>query len=511
MTIADHPWASALGEGVAHHHEKVGRQEIQGTSRASPRNTKFAYVATCCAGQIHQYGTINNLPDNVLLEIFDLYRVVIMKSCNHSWTWYTLVHICQKWRRTILASPKRLDLRLLCTNGTPVRKALDYWPQTLPIIIDYRRVESIHPTPEAEDNIVAALGQADRVSKINVVLTSSLWRKLLAAMQGTFSSLTYLRLESLDSDVTALVSPRDLLGASAPMLREVRLDGLPFTALSRLVLSTDNLVSLRLWRISNSGYISPEAVVVCLSSLAKLELLDIRFNIPIPHPNRPPTASTRAVLPALTQFNFQGVSEYLEDLVARIDVPQLEHAGITFFNQLIFDLPQFSLFARRTNVLRVSTRAKIYPGSDGVLFSLYSPGATGPYESLSLRILSKELDWQVPAITEICNQLSLLSGVGHLDIRVDCLKSGWQDDMEPTEWVELLRPFSAVQMLQVSGEAQVVPHFALALEGVARGMVMSVLPSLHILRFMGSQRPASVKQFIAARRLSGHPVEVHYG
>jgi len=114
-------------------------------------------------------------------------------------------------------------------------------------------------------------------------------------------------------------------------------------------------------------------------------------------------------------------------------------------------------------------------------------------------------------MTGICNQLSLLSGVGHLNIRVDYLKSGWQDDMESAEWVEFLRPFSAVQMLEVSGEAQVIPHFALALEGLARGMVMSVLPSLRMLRFMGSRRSASVKRFIPARQLSGHPIEVHYG
>ncbi|KAH9958069.1 hypothetical protein BC827DRAFT_1269866 [Russula dissimulans] len=462
-----------MSEGVARHHEKVGRQEIR------------------VQGQIHRYGIIDKLPDNVLLEIFDLYRVAITKS--------------------FLASPKRLDLRLLCTNGTPVRKALDYWPQTLPIIIDYpNRVESIHPTPEAEDNIIAALGKADRVSRIYVVVTCSLWQKLLAAMQRAFVSLTYLRLVSLDSDVPPLLSPGELLGGSAPVLREVSLDGIPFAALSRLVLSTDSLVSLRLWRIPNSGNISPEAVVMCLSSLARLELFDIKFNSPIPHPNRPPTASTRVVLPVLTKFNFQGVSEYLEDLVARIDIPHLERADITFFNQLIFDIPQLSLFSHRTKALRLPTRAKMYSCPDDVTFSFNLPGTTDPSESMFLRILCKELDWQVSAMTEICNQLPL-SSVGHLETHVNYRKPGLQDGMEPAQWLELLQPFNAVKTLEVSGAAPVVSLLALALEGVARGTMVNVLPSLRTLSFAGSQKLITVKEFITARQLLGHPVEVHYG
>jgi hypothetical protein len=37
---------------------------------------------------------------------------------------------------------------------------------------------------------------------------------------------------------------------------------------------------------------------------------------------------------ALTHFKFQGVSKYLEDLVARIDVPQLNLLRIYFFSKV---------------------------------------------------------------------------------------------------------------------------------------------------------------------------------
>jgi hypothetical protein len=48
--------------------------------------------------------------------------------------WHTLVHVCRRWRDLVFASPRRLNLRLLCRKDTPVREMLDIWP-ALPIVI----------------------------------------------------------------------------------------------------------------------------------------------------------------------------------------------------------------------------------------------------------------------------------------------------------------------------------------------------------------------------------------
>ena len=48
--------------------------------------------------------------------------------------WHTLVHVCRKWRNIVFGSPRRLDLRLYCTEKTPVRKTLEVWP-LLPIVV----------------------------------------------------------------------------------------------------------------------------------------------------------------------------------------------------------------------------------------------------------------------------------------------------------------------------------------------------------------------------------------
>jgi hypothetical protein len=62
------------------------------------------------------------------------------------WKWHTLVHVCQRWRQIVFASPRRLNLQILCTHGTPVRKNLGIWP-AFPIAIDYYSIEKSGLTP----------------------------------------------------------------------------------------------------------------------------------------------------------------------------------------------------------------------------------------------------------------------------------------------------------------------------------------------------------------------------
>jgi hypothetical protein len=105
------------------------------------------------------------------------------------------------------------------------------------------------------------------------------------------------------------------------------LDSIPFPALPNLLLSATHLVHLTLQRIPHSGYFSPKAIVTSLAVSTNLKSLTIEFESPLSRPNQesrhPPPLNTHTVLPALTHFQFKGVSEYLEDLVAQIDAPFL--------------------------------------------------------------------------------------------------------------------------------------------------------------------------------------------
>ncbi|KAI9507843.1 hypothetical protein F5148DRAFT_1284726 [Russula earlei] len=84
--------------------------------------------------------------------------------------------------------------------------------------------------------------------------------------------------------------------------------------------------------------------------------------------------------------------------------------------------------------------------------------------------------------------------------------------MESAQWLELLEPFTAVKDLRLTD--LVARHVCQALEELAKDRVTQVLPALHGIFLSDlapgeSVPPKSVEQFVAARRLSGHPVAVY--
>jgi hypothetical protein len=95
--------------------------------------------------------TISQMPEDVLVEIFDFY----VNNASHD-AWHTLVHVCQQWRCVVFASPRRLNLRLYCTEKTPLEKSLNIWP-VLPIVIDYTHFPQLRRP--GVTNIIAALNQ----------------------------------------------------------------------------------------------------------------------------------------------------------------------------------------------------------------------------------------------------------------------------------------------------------------------------------------------------------------
>lgn len=456
--------------------------------------------------------SIDIFPDEVLLHIFYFYRVDTVDLVNKTWGWHRLVHVCQRWRRIILASQHSLDLRLVCTERTPVRKTIYVWPP-FPIIIEYRHAPSSQvqpPFPEDCGDLVAALGHHNRVYRITLRgVTDSLLGMMASALEEPFPALTELRLESLGDAAPAL--PADFLGGSAARLERVWLESIKFPAFPRFLLSGSNLVELRLDKIPGTWYIPPETMAGCLSALSKLVSLSIEFQSPHLRPDHtsqgPPTA-TRIVLPALAVFFFKGVSEYLDDLVARIDAPHLTYTFIKFFNQLIFDISQLPQFLARTEKLRSLDRAEVFFDGQAAGIGFYLPETTVP-RNLTLRILCSQPDWQLSSLAQVCNQsLPLLSRVERLDIR-ECpsREPHLQDKMQ---WVDLLHQFTAVKSLHIPKELG--PRIAPVLRELTEPRAAEVLPALNSLIFeeldpFGSLQDA-IQRFLAARERAGHSVDV---
>jgi hypothetical protein len=467
-------------------------------------------------GLVLQRVTIGSLPDDVLLETFHFYHDRIDTQ-----SWHTLVYICRRWRYIVFASPLRLNLVLVCTPGTPVRKLLDIWP-ALPLVIHIHTTRrKLRPPKERLKDLIAALEHRDRVRQVKIVNSnSSPFGPITTEMQEPLPALTSLELSSKD-DVLPISDT--FLNGSAPSLQHLSLKSISFPSLPELLLSASDLKTLKLDDIPNTGYVSPEAMATCLSTLTHLETLFIKFRCQTPHPNlrsRSPLPLTRTVLSALTKLDFLGVSEYFEVLAARIDAPLLDHIVITFFDQVVFCLPQIARFFSRI-MIEFSDSSNLsltfYPNRHACVSSHWSKKRSPVTGFFRWYILCKEFDLQVSSIAKMCTHiLPLVSTVENLNIvygiywGIDRPLGIRPEDMDPTRWMELFNSFSSVQRLEVPAELE--PFIAAALQGLTRKSAAEVLPALKNLFIRGPTTGAAqrgIESFVTARRHSNHFVILH--
>lgn len=415
--------------------------------------------------------------------------------------WKPLVHVCQRWRQLIFASPRSLRLTVVCNPRTPVRKLLNIWPP-FPISVHH----SARDRGGEDENTITMLKLRDRVAEISInSQMGSVLGRFTAEMLESFPALVSLSLGYGGDMAPAPVLPASLLGGSAPSLQTILLSGIAFPALPTLLSSTAQLTSLQLWKTPITGYISPEAMATCLGQLPNLEDLRIEFNSP--HEDPRPPFPTRFILPSLTSFRFEGASEYSESLLARIDAPILQTLSITFCD-IILHIPQLYHFISCAK--SPESPSRVIMGFDYWRVELKFI----PSNDLELVIGCENLTGHLSSMAVVCRDLSpLLSRVERLDFRGD---RGpwfpvWLDGIGfPTEldWLGLFSPFVTVQSLCVSKE--LVPNIACALEGLVKERATAVFPKLRSL-FLEELQPSgsvrsAVEAFVATRWFSDHPV-----
>lgn len=149
-------------------------------------------------------------------------------------------------------------------------------------------------------------------------------------LESPFPALTYLSLGG-EGSRDFYKDPHDdyviskvFLGGSAPSLQTLILFHLRFPALPKLLLSTTQLVTLRLYLVPILLKLSLREIVNCLAALPKLKQLDITHPYTFRDPDPLPTC---VVLPSLTSFNFNGE---FEELLSHIDAPMLQTLSFSF-------------------------------------------------------------------------------------------------------------------------------------------------------------------------------------
>ena len=415
------------------------------------------------------------------------------------------MHVCRRWGSVVFGSSRRLELKLICTTETPARDTLDVWP-ALPLVVQGET--------ENVDNIVALLECSDRIDQISFWGYKSYnWEGISEAMEVPFPELTYLWLRHYDKTKPVPPLSDSFLAGSAPRLQLLTLDRIPFPGLPKLLSTATHLTDLFLFNIPHSAYISPEAMVDCIATLTSLGGLALEFQSPQSRPDResrPSPPSKRTVLPVLTDFRFRWVCEYLEVFVARIDAPELDFLDITYFNDIIFDTPQFTQFIGRTPTLEAFDKASVVLGDQHATIELSSN--TADDGKLNVGISCGEFDWQVSLLEQVCtSSLPPLSTLEDLYISEHPYEQPvWGDNIDGALWLELLHPFTKVKDLFLSEQIalRVVP----ALQELVGGRTIEVLPTLEHVFIEGLQPSGPVQEgvekFVATRQVASLPIAV---
>ena len=146
--------------------------------------------------------TIAKLPIDVLLEIFDFYRLTFgfdhQLNYERAWNkkngWFKLAHVCRNWRSVILTFSSQLKLRLYITAQTSIRAAGLTALPPLPIVLDYLDVLW---TFSLQNHLTSASGYPTRVCRIAISVTDS--KTIPKALNFAFPIL-----ESLELHITGI-------------------------------------------------------------------------------------------------------------------------------------------------------------------------------------------------------------------------------------------------------------------------------------------------------------------
>ena len=457
------------------------------------------------------YPAVHWLNDDILLGIFNCYRLDEKNRWNRRLGWCKLTHVCQRWRRLIYECSSYLGMHIRYTNGSPMVNTLDHL-LLLPLVVSYSLdFFKLVPTVQKQDElgIYHTLQLRDHIRHIHLDLPPPILHKVLMLMDETFPILEHLSLSmfSTASGHLAHRLPLTLPNAFlASNLRHLILFDIGLPKRLRMLASTVSLVTLELRNIQTSSYFRPRLLVARLRSLPLLEKLTIEFFIPIPRPSTERELlgekRTPVTLPSLKILRFCGVGAYLESLVAQIRVPLLEELKIELFNQIASVLPHLFDLINITEVFKLG-RAIIgfYPHEVSVAINV-SPGAT-PFD---LCVRCMPLGWQFDSAAQICDALvPTLSSAEELSLVFDCHQESSTEmqngAIDSASWHNLLRGFIGVKTLDI--DDTLTEELSRVLQVDEVGSDSGFLPNLQSIH-AEDNRFAS---FIDTRQAVGRPVE----
>jgi hypothetical protein len=383
----------------------------------------------------------------------------------------------------------------------------------LPLIIDYLD-EHNKIAAEDEAGMMLALQQRDRVRRIRLRMSSvPTLQRFIMALDEEFPILGYLYIVSSPATlITRLILPKTF---HAPHLRHLILRNFAFPIGSPLHTPIAGLVTLSIMQIHPSAYFHPNVLLQKLSLMPQLEKLQIGFHSPVPNRGveiqlMDTPMMTHVTFPNLRWFGFRGVSAYLDALLSRMTAPSLEKFFVWFFHQLTYTMPNLLQFSTTKENLRF-TMAYVAFSRGSALVKMRSYGDV--IRKVNVHVKCGNSDWQISSVVQILNALSpMFSAVE--GVRVALRHPLWSEELDDdivvdrTQWRELLRLFSPVNILRLEGDSvnQLVAELSRSLQVNDGESPMELLPDLKNLVYSGHVSGDLFKAFVDARQKTGHPV-----
>ncbi|KAI0271293.1 hypothetical protein BC834DRAFT_435411 [Gloeopeniophorella convolvens] len=231
--------------------------------------------------------TIHDIPNEVLLEIFNHYRL----GCEISWEgvvskakyarmdlspwWNTLERVCRWWHQVIRASPRRLDLKLQYIRGMSIQAMLENAPSSFPLSINFPSI--LHFRKKDTPALKLVLQQTERFREATLYSSGPAFAHLINVMTVPLPRLERLTLVENDghppiADLDNPLPP-SLLGGHAPDLTLLNLRGVTIREVPHWTATATNLTSLHLNRVS----ISTGVLFTVLQSTPRLKVLVLDF------------------------------------------------------------------------------------------------------------------------------------------------------------------------------------------------------------------------------------------
>ncbi len=464
---------------------------------------------------------IKNLPDELLLEIFDLYR----EDVNHDlwmdeYVWLRLAHVCRKWRTVMFTSPSRLGLCIPVGPQKPdhIQKVLS---GPFPILVHYKRTRG-DISGSALWRLRALLKHPDRLRGITFEGTSTGFHKFFSLTTGcTLPVLESLELRPEPTATYALTLPDTFLkrpdSSDLHHLRRLKLYKASVPSICGFLSSTTALTHLCLETVDRFNH----SLLVCLQDM--LSLCSLHLSMPsvylyLTAMTQPSTPHYTIALSKLTSLRFTGQSMHLNDFMAWFSAPFLQDVDVDFVDHFWVPNTRFSRFIDDIKEHYHTVRMSFTKLESGISLVSSSEPSDSPKPHFDLGL--PPCRWKADTMMRMCTVLSTrLIKVTELCVTFDENAEHWKKSFD---WRSFLQQFPSVKTLRAGGvDSNFVELTLLHYDHEEPDDVLAFLPALeeieldkYKLSVRESKRAsqlAVLQPFVSARQRAGRPVKVLYG